>query len=462
MVLAGRNWAGLRTALGLVLLVTLGSTGNGGAAPRVSILPPVVEPPDLSTTSAEKPEQLPRPANLLTLDDLVNLASANHPDLQAARSKADAARGKLVQAGLCPNPLVAPIIDELGSQQNAAGFVGVNILQEVVTAGKLRLGQEAANHGVNAADWQAMTRWFDVWTRLRLAYYDLLTAQREVQAQKDIVDLAQKNLTATRELKKSGVKNEPDILRAQVDLEQSRIRYRTALNRLEAARRLLVNATGVASLPSFEIAGNLETLPPEFAWQSLVEWVLVHSSEVQEAQAYVLQAQVLAERARREPIPNIQVQLRPLYDFIEQHASAQMSAGVYLPVFNRNQGNIAAARADVALKEAEVKQVELRLTERLVLAFQRYRTARQQSEIYRKSILPNAEASLKLIRLGYERGDPKYDFTAVLQAEQVLAQAKLAFVQSLGELWRATAELEGLLQLDSRDLIDNCSAGSRR
>ena len=68
------------------------------------------------------------------------------------------------------------------------------------------------------------------------------------------------------------------------------------------------------------------------------------------------------------------------------------------------------------------------------------------TEAYKKNILPNAESSLKLISLGYENGDPKYDFTAVLQAEQVLAQAKLAFVQSLGELWRAVSELEGLLQ----------------
>jgi cobalt-zinc-cadmium efflux system outer membrane protein len=432
-----------------LLLVSIQAGRGDGAAqsgPRqASLMQPLAEAPVPATVS-KLDRLLPPPATLLTLKELVDIAAAHHPDLQAARSKAEAARGRLVQAGLYPNPLVAPIIDELGDRENAAGFVGVNVLQEVITAGKRRLAQEAANHGVEAADWQAQTRWFDVLTRLRLAYFDLLTAQREVQVQKDIVELSQKNLTATKDLSKSGVKNQPDILRAQVDLAQSRIRYRTSLARLEAAQRLLANAAGVPCLPTLELAGNLEALPPHFAWQPLVEWVLVRSSEVQEAQALVMQAEVLAERARREPIPNIQVQLRPLYDFIGQHASAQMSAGVLLPVCNKNQGNIAAARAEVVLKEAEVRQVELKLTERLALAFQRYRTALQLSGAYRKNILPNAEASLKLIRLGYENGDAKYDFTAVLQAEQVLAQAKLAFVQSLGELWRAISELEGLLQ----------------
>ena len=447
-----RIWSSLAAALAF-LLVSIQAGRGSGAAPEagrlVTLLPPSAEVPDFSASST-KQENLPPPRNLLTLDDLVTIASENHPDLQAARSKAEVARGKLIQAGLYPNPFIAPIIEEMGNRQNAAGFVGVDMQQEIITAGKRRLAQAAASHGLQAADWQAMTRWFDVVTRLRLAFYDLLTAQREVQVGKELVEISQKNLAATKELSKSGVKNQPDILRAQVDLEQNGIRYRTSLARLEAAQRLLVNAAGVRSLPSLDIAGNLEAPTPDFAWQPVLEWVLVRSSEIQEAQANVMQAEAVVLRAQREVIPNIKLDLRPLYDFIDQNPEAQISAGVNLPIFNRNQGNIAAARADVSLKLAEVRQVELRLTERLTLAFQRYQTARQQSETYRKRILPNAESSLKLIRIGYENGDAKYDFTALLQAQQVLAQAKLAFVQSLGELLRATSELQGLLQEDPK------------
>src|SRR5262249_43274710 len=155
-------------------------------------------------------------------------------------------------------------------------------------------------HGVQAADWQAMTRWFDVVTRLRLAFYDLLTAQREVQVGRELVEIGQKNLAATKGGGKSGVRTQPDILRAQVELEQNGIRYRTSQARLEAAQRLLVNAAGVRSLPSLDIAGNLEALAPDFDWQLVLEWVLVRSSEIQEAQANVMQAEALVLRAQRE------------------------------------------------------------------------------------------------------------------------------------------------------------------
>jgi outer membrane protein TolC len=61
-------------------------------------------------------------------------------------------------------------------------------------------------------------------------------------------------------------------------------------------------------------------------------------------------------------------------------------------------------------------------------------------------VVPAALESLKLVRRGWERGDPKYDFTTVLQAQHTLSQARLAYVQALGVLWRSVAEIAGLLQ----------------
>ena len=65
---------------------------------------------------------------------------------------------------------------------------------------------------------------------------------------------------------------------------------------------------------------------------------------------------------------------------------------------------------------------------------------------YRLRILPKARESLDLVRVGYQNGDPKYNFTALLQAQQILFQAELSYVQALSDLWRAVADLEGLLQ----------------
>ena len=59
----------------------------------------------------------PRPSpTAFTVDAVVTRALADNPELRALRAEVDAARGRLRQAGLRPNPML-----ELGGQQNVAG-----------------------------------------------------------------------------------------------------------------------------------------------------------------------------------------------------------------------------------------------------------------------------------------------------------------------------------------------------
>jgi cobalt-zinc-cadmium efflux system outer membrane protein len=395
------------------------------------------------------------PEGPLTLARLLDLTAQNNPDLAAARARADSARGKLVQAGLYPNPSMTARFDELNNPDGRIGMPGSTITQEIVTAHKIPLAKAAAAQGVNAADWQAMTRWFDVRTRVRLAYYELLTAESEVAANRELVRIAQEGLAVAQKLLKAGTGTQPDVLRASVDREQSQLRLVVSQRRLEAAGRLLAAAIGLPGLPGEGpegtplVVGTLERPAPPFAWGPLLEAVLTRSSEVQEAQALLLQAEKLVALAKANAWPNVIAQVRPFYSGPGKTYEMLVEVGPAIPIFNRNQGNILSAQADVAAARANARAVELRLTERLTAAYQRYQVARQQAATYEQTVLPSARESLRLVRLGYERGDPKYDYTSVLQAQQILAQARLAQVQALGELWRAVSDIVGLLQHDA-------------
>jgi cobalt-zinc-cadmium efflux system outer membrane protein len=387
-------------------------------------------------------------AEPLSLAQLIDLAARNNPELVIARGRADAARGQLLQAGFYPNPVVTPGIEELGNKGGPAGIPGVNISQEIVTAGKLRLAQAAAAHGVEAADWQATTRWFEIVTRVRLAYYEMLTSQQEVSTSQEAVRIAQEGFDAISKLEQGGLKAKPDVLRARVELDQNRIRLGQAQQRAEAAGKLLASAIGLTALPSGRLADGLDAPVPVYVYKTALESILIGSSEVQAAQAEVRQAEQLLYRARAERVPNVRLTVRPGYSDPDKSALVLVEAGADLPLFNRNQGNITTAAANLARLAAEARLVELHLTERLTSAFQRYTSSRQSLEAYAKDILPNAREALRLVRLGYERGDAKYDYTAVLEAQRTLLQAQFAHVQARGELWHAVSEIEGLLQND--------------
>ena len=380
-----------------------------------------------------------------SLDDLINLAAQNNPQLAIARAQAEAARGKLIQAGLYPNPIFSPEIDNVNGRGNSFGEPGLNIQQEFVRGNKLGLAQAAAAHGVSAAQWRATTQWFTVVGNVQSAYYDVLAAQRETTTTKKLVTIAETGWRAARKLVDKGAGNFPDVVRAEVLLEQTRMNLAVAQQRVFAARKLLAVAVGVSELPYTEFAGDFPTTPT-LQWEAVRAHVLAHSSEVREAEAKVMQADGLLCRAKAEPVPNVRLHVRPSYFLPDDRALLFVRAGVAAPLFNRNQGNIRSARASVAQAHAELDQVKLQLTQRLTLAYQNYRIARQQTDDYKHRILKKAQQSRDLVELGYQKRDPKYDYTAFLQAQQTLSEAELAYARAQGTLWRAIAELSALMQ----------------
>jgi cobalt-zinc-cadmium efflux system outer membrane protein len=173
--------------------------------------PPAVALPQRAVPTV--PEPLPLEAvegtpaadkGTLSLEQLITQAAQQNPDLSVARARAEAARGRLIQAGLYPNPTLTWEAEDVGAKANAAGNEGPIIAQQVMTGGKLRLAKEAAAQGVVAADWQAITRWFDVVTRVRIAYYEVLTAQQAVEANRQVVRLAEEGLAVAQKLLKGG------------------------------------------------------------------------------------------------------------------------------------------------------------------------------------------------------------------------------------------------------------------
>ena len=122
-----------------------------------------------------------------SLDELLEIGVRHHPDLRAARARVEAARGRMIQAGLYPNPAIGPNFGQLGERANPMGEAGARFTQTIVTNHKLALARAAGARGAEAADWQAVTKWHDVVARVRFAYFELLTALREQDTTREIV-----------------------------------------------------------------------------------------------------------------------------------------------------------------------------------------------------------------------------------------------------------------------------------
>jgi len=120
--------------------------------------------------------------------------------------------------------------------------------------------------------------------------------------------------------------------------------------------------------------------------------------------------------------------------------------GIELPLFNRNQGNISAARADIARAQAEKDRVALTLRERAAAVADQYANARLMAERYRDAILPLAKKSYSLM---YDRyGEMLASFPRVLESKRKLFELQGEYIGALEGVWTTGLALQGYLLTD--------------
>jgi cobalt-zinc-cadmium efflux system outer membrane protein len=164
-------------------------------------------------------------------------------------------------------------------------------------------------------------------------------------------------------------------------------------------------------------------------------------------------AQAELARANREKIPDVVARGGLEYNHeqlnsVPQATGWQFNAelGVELPVFNRNQGNISAARAEIDRAEAEKRRIALTLRERAATVVDQYANARLMAEQYRDSILPLAKKSYSLMNDRY--GEMMASYPRVLDAKRKLYELQAEYISALEGVWTTGLALQGYLLTD--------------
>jgi outer membrane protein, heavy metal efflux system len=148
------------------------------------------------------------------------------------------------------------------------------------------------------------------------------------------------------------------------------------------------------------------------------------------------------------------------YDNATRDAIAGVQVGIPLPIFNRNQGNICKAQAELTAAERDVERVQLALQQRLALVFEQYATALRQVEKYHDDILPNAQESLKLVSTGYRQGE--FSYLVLLTAQRTYFQTNLAYLDALRDLRTACVAIEGYLLGDNLQAVETPERSSEQ
>ena len=385
---------------------------------------------------------------LVSLDQAIDLALAHNHAIKATRTLILQNQADEITANLRPNPTFGadsqfiPIftpgdfsVDELNVTQQFD--LGLSYLFERGHKRQRRLQAARDQTAVTRAQVTDAERTlaFEVGQQfigVLLAESTLQFAQEDLKGFQGTVDIAQAQFNAGAISEADYLKIKLQLLQFQTDVSSARLAKAQALVSL---RQLL----GYDAVPAdYDVMGDLAYQPLKGKLEDFQAKALRERPDFQAALLGVTAAQSQIALAKA----NSKVDVSGTYDFT--HTGAQNSASIFasfdLPIFNRNQGEIARTR--YALTQAQEMQQSASDTvlSDVENAYESVRSNDEIVQLYSSEYLKQAQDSRDISEYAYKRGAASLlDF---LDAERSYRAAQLAYRQALASYMTALEQLK--------------------
>ncbi len=392
----------------------------------------------------------------LTLADLEQMALQANPTLAQAEAAIRVAEGRREQAGLWPNPVVGYRGEEFATRaftQKSEHFGFID--QTILLGGKLAKSQRIFAQEKVLAHQEAIAQRYRILNTVRMLFYEALGAQRRVETRAEIARIAREAVGVTEKLFNVGQADRPDAFEIEIEAQRAQLDLIMAENRRDQVWQQVGAVLGDPFLKPACIAGDLERGFPLLEQETVLATLLGGSPELKRAQAAVERARAAIARAKAERVPDLFLRggfgySTELLETIPPQPLGRRTGpegffevGVRLPIFNRNQGNIAAAYAELDIAQREAQRIELVLRAQMAAVFRNYQNALRVVIQYERQVLPRARRGYQLYLAGSKQMAAAYP--QALVARRTLFQVQDEYIDALVGVWWNAIQLQGFL-----------------
>jgi len=395
------------------------------------------------------------PTETLALRQALALALLRNPDLAAFSHDVRAAEARTLQARLLPNPELELEVEEY--DRDGEGFdsaeAALVLGQLFELGGKRRRRARVAEVESELAGWDYESKRLDVFTLTARRFVAVIAAQRRLELDRSTVELAEKTSQAVAERVTAGKEPPLQASKAAAELEMARMGVLDAENDLDVSKTRLAAMWGAAQ-PNFQaVHGDLDNVLESLPTMEVLRSRLSSNPDLARwnAELRLRKAVLSSEKAAR--MPDLEASLG-LQRFEEDGTdSLSFGIGLPLPLFDRNQGNIAAAMHDLAKAEAERKAAETARAAELVEAYADLTSAHGRALTLRARVVPAMQETFDAAHEGYRQG--KFGFLDMLDAQRGLFEANGALVDALSDYHTAVAEIQRITGTSIEELLEN-------
>lgn len=407
----------------------------------------------------------------LTLDQAVRHALANNLDLQAAYYNVEQARGRLLQAGLWPNPALEfsattdRTFNNEGEQTGDAGF-----RQAFPVSGRLKFARQVGRVDVAQAMAEIRNRERLLIGEVQRDFMTAMLLKQQIATNREFMGINREFVEAMEQRFKKAEISEVDVGLARVEAQRFEMETAALEADLSAREISLKQRLGIAPETPLVLEGNIDALALKFGPEKYRTATGMNRPDLRLTELGVDRAAAEMRLARAEAwqdwtlgfdYANERRVDDPTGLRTDQFVGLKIS--IPLALWNRNQGRIHEQQAAAEQARKQIEALELAIHAEIATGLARANKLREVVRNYQSKLLPSLGATASLLSKGYAEG--LVNVTQVVQAQQQRAMLRTAYLGAYATYVGALVDLETATASSpflKRDFLQTEPAGSRR
>lgn len=394
---------------------------------------------------------------LLRLEQAIEAAIQHNPKLKAAQAKLGISDAELITAGTRLNPA---IVSDNGIAEKTYRL-GVEQTIELGGKRKQRVALSKAQREVVLTE--ISTQLLDIRNDVRKAYVELYNAQERQKTYQNILTITQELVSIAQKREKAGDISKLDVLQTEIvnvstnnDLQTGVIALQQARNRLSALMIQTITTDTILTSPdlspSFPVKAAKQqqagiTLQAgvqqkEMDLERLIEEAFKNRPEIQQGLRSIEVAKAQQSLAVANRIPNLTLTIGP--DFVAEPGQKELNAFIIgnmeIPLFNRQQGPMAEAKARQTQFDQELQVLKNTVRLEVSNAYSSYILNQERLQRYEDQLLPYSTDVVTKSKRAFEEG--KTSILTPINAQQAFISTQLAYLQALLDYQNAISDLE--------------------
>ena len=347
------------------------------------------------------------PAGAISLREALAYGLLNNPELKAFSLRMRERDALALQAGFLPNPQISLEAENFAGSGTYTGVERTEttllLSQLIELSGKRPKRKRVASLESDLAEWDYEVKKLDISLLITKVFVDVLASQRRLALMKESVHLAEQVFNTVAQRVKAGKVSPVEEIKAGVILSTARIELNRAKRELSAAIKKLAASWGSDS-PKFEsVSGKLEELVPLPPEKELTNRIYNNPDITRfPVEKEHRSARVELARARRTPNLTVEGGMRRLNE--TDDSAFVVAFSIPIPVFNRNQGKIAAAEYDLLKVREEKRAAELRVRAEFAESYMTLSASFAEASTLKNRVLPAAQKAFEATQEGYLQG----------------------------------------------------------